>query len=217
MNIIKALISLILYVVCSEIIGLWIEIPDYFGIKYYSYYFFISELLLLILIIIFLRLIRGKNYKLPQVTNRKWYYIASAVGILYVPFQDFINIPYDLLFQTNNKITYDFNGISELITINSLAIIILFPIAEELFFREYLLNGLKNKYSIIFSLIFSSFLFSIMHFPYTQMYFDLDYNINQLYITFFGGLISGIIYIKSKSIGPSILMHIFWNFSAVLI
>ncbi|KAB1160833.1 CPBP family intramembrane metalloprotease [Tenacibaculum aiptasiae] len=31
------------------------------------------------------------------------------------------------------------------------------------------------------------------------------------YLTFFGGIISGFLYFKSKSIEPSIVFHVFWN------
>lgn len=217
MNIFKAILFLILYLICLEFIGLWLIIPERFGIRVYSFHFFVSGIIFLTIMILFIRLVRGKDYKIPQKTESKWYYLAILIGLLYVPIQDLINIPYDYFLNENTQIIYDFNGFQDLIKINSLGTIILFPICEELFFREYILNNLRKRYSFLFSLIFSSFLFSIMHFPYTEMYFDLEYSFNQTYIAFFGGLFLGFLYLKSKSIGPPIIMHICWNFLAILI
>ncbi|KAA3622476.1 MAG: CPBP family intramembrane metalloprotease [Bacteroidetes bacterium] len=217
MNFLRAILFLFLYLIFGEIIGLWVYIPGHFGVKVYSFHFFVTGFLFLCLIILFLRYVKGRDYRFPQKTELKWYLLALLLGVLYIPFQNLLNLPYDFLLNDNNKIVFDFDGISDLMKLNSFATIILFPIAEELFFRDFLLEGLKRKYSIIFSLFFSSLLFSIMHFPYAEIIFDLQYSFNQLYITFFGGLILGLVYLKSKSVGPPIVMHIFWNLFAVMV
>ena len=99
------------------------------------------------------------------------------------------------------------------------------PIAEEYFFRGFIQNKLQKKYTPFISILISSCLFGSWHFLggfNTNVMENMNlFSIiaatvidwHQMYITFFGGLILGFIYYKSKSIGPVILMHAIWNLS----
>lgn len=74
------------------------------------------------------------------------------------------------------------------------------PIFEELIFRGYILERLTRKYSELTALIISSLFFGTIHL-----------NFIQVPNAFFAGLILGIIYLKTKSIIPSILIHFINN------
>ena len=80
------------------------------------------------------------------------------------------------------------------------------PICEEVFFRGFLINGLERKFNLKISLLISSGIFSIFHI-----------HIGSLFPTFILGICLGLLYIKSKSIYPSIFIHSIHNFLAVII
>jgi membrane protease YdiL (CAAX protease family) len=71
------------------------------------------------------------------------------------------------------------------------------PILEELFFRGFLWNSFRSKYSYGLCLFITSSLFGVIH-------FDLIQGIN----AFFIGLVYGFLVDKTKSIWPCILAHI---------
>lgn len=76
---------------------------------------------------------------------------------------------------------------------------ILAPITEEILFRGLLLNRLKSKYGVNKALVVSSIVFALVH-------FDIGIAGRVLF-----GLITGIMYLNTKSLLPSILFHIFAN------
>ena len=80
------------------------------------------------------------------------------------------------------------------------------PICEEVFFRGFLINGLERKFNLKICLLISSGIFSIFHI-----------HIGSLFPTFILGICLGLLYIKSKSIYPSIFIHSIHNFLAVII
>jgi len=82
-----------------------------------------------------------------------------------------------------------------------LSLIIVAPLVEELFFRRFLLKGLRQKYGTVAALLISSLLFCSIHWP--------DYN--NLLPTFTMGLVAGLIYLWSGKILYSILFHVFLN------
>ncbi|MFB9053072.1 lysostaphin resistance A-like protein [Formosa undariae] len=96
-----------------------------------------------------------------------------------------------------------------------IASIFVVPITEELFFRNYILRGLLQNYKPIIAIILSSLMFAFIHIPFISLFYEfLDFSLHQTYITIFGGLLSGILFYKSKSIVPSIIFHIFWNLTS---
>ena len=125
---------------------------------------------------------------------------------------------YNLLFGTDYSIAYMFDGLPKFKNINWISAILLIPIGEELFFREYIQNNLQKKTNKIVAILTASVLFALIHSPYMNLILELSkQDWHSFYLTLFGGIFSGIIYYKSKSIGPSILFHIFWNLTATII
>ena len=125
---------------------------------------------------------------------------------------------YNLLFGTEYYIDYRFDDLSKFKNVNIISSIIFIPIGEELFFREYIQNNLQKKTNAVFAILLASFVFALIHAPYMNLILEsFHQNWNLFYLTLFGGLLSGILYFKSKSIGPSIIFHMLWNLMVIII
>lgn len=85
--------------------------------------------------------------------------------------------------------------------LRSLSILIVSPILEELFFRKFLISKLLEKNNLVISIILSSLLFSLIHIE----------SFNNLLPTFIFGVISGLIFIKTKRIIYTIILHFLYN------
>jgi membrane protease YdiL (CAAX protease family) len=117
------------------------------------------------------------------------------------PFYDFENIVSFLRQFEFEKKYYEFNGFNTILIYRFIEIIFLAPILEELFFRKFLLIKLIEKYDKIIAIGISSLCFSLIHFTSPR----------NLFPTFAFGIISGIIYLKTKKIGYSIILHLIYN------
>ena len=88
------------------------------------------------------------------------------------------------------------NSLQSIIYVLSVAIIT--PIKEEILYRGILYRFFEKKYSFLIGIIISSFIFGILHggFPVTAMIM---------------GIVFAMLYKKTQSILPSIILHIVWN------
>jgi len=82
-------------------------------------------------------------------------------------------------------------------------IVIAAPILEELLFRGVILDGLLKNYQPVHAILFSAFLFALVH-----------GNLAQGIGAFLGGILMGWIYWKTQSVIPGILIHFFNNLAA---
>ncbi|EZH74094.1 hypothetical protein ATO12_14560 [Aquimarina atlantica] len=216
----KAFFATLLYIVGLELIGSWLYIAEVIEFEnYHDYYFLIQGVLQLIVILIFIYFIKNRTFKnLIKKTHRKWYLIAFILGISFVFMQTPLKWMYNLLFGTEYQIAYRFDGLSKFRNINFISFILFIPIGEELFFREYIQNNLQKKTTELIAILLTSFLFALIHSPYKNLILESakqDWHL--FYLTIFGGIISGILYSKSKSTGPSIVFHVFWNLTAMIV
>lgn len=216
----KAILATLLYIIGIELIGSWFYIAEIIEFEnYYKYYFLIQGFLQLIGVLVFIYFIRNRNFKnLIKKTHRKWYLFALLLGISFVFMQTPLKWIYNLLFGTEYYIAYRFDGLPKFKNINLIASILLIPIGEELFFREYVQNNLQKKTRTIVAILNASVLFASIHSPYMNLILESskqDWHL--FYLTIFGGIISGILYFKSKSIGPSIIFHMFWNIMVYIV
>ena len=219
-SILKAILATLLYLFGIELIGSWFYIAEAIEFEnYYKYYFLIQGFLQLIGVLIFIYFIKNRNFKnLIKKTHRKWYLFALILGISFVFMQTPLKWIYNLLFGTEYYIAYRFDGLPKFKNINLISSILLIPIGEELFFREYIQNNLQKKTNTIVAILLASLLFALIHSPYLNLILESskqDWHL--FYLTIFGGIISGILYFKSKSIGPSIVFHIFWNLIVTIV
>jgi membrane protease YdiL (CAAX protease family) len=87
-----------------------------------------------------------------------------------------------------------------------ITLVIVAPVLEELIFRGIMLDGLLKNYSTFKSIVVSSFLFGLVH-------------LNPWQFTggFIFGLFSGWVYSETRSVSPSIIIHVIANFNGFLI
>jgi membrane protease YdiL (CAAX protease family) len=219
-SILKAILATLLYLIGIELIGSWSLIAETIGFEsHYKYYFLIQGTLQLIGVLIFIYFVRKRTFKnLIKKTHRKWYLFALVLGISFVFMQTPLKWIYNLLFGTEYHIAYRFDGLPKFKNINMISAILMIPIGEELFFREYIQNNLQKKTNTIVAILLASILFASIHSPYMNLILESskqDWHL--FYLTIFGGIISGFLYFKSKSIGPSIVFHMFWNIMVYIV
>ena len=140
-----------------------------------------------------------RNYELKFLP----YLILITLGLqfLYRPFWDLERIWNYINYSEFETDFSTFNGFSPSFFYRTFSILIVSPIFEELFFRKYLLNKLMEQNSQKIGIIISSLCFAIIH-------IETPFN---LIPTFISGIISSLIFIKTKKIGYSILLHFLFN------
>jgi membrane protease YdiL (CAAX protease family) len=216
----KAILATLLYLIGMELIGSWFLIAEAIGFESYNnYYLLIQGTLQLIGVLIFIYFIKNWTFKnLIKKIHRKWYLFALILGISFVFMQTPLKWIYNLLFGTEYEIAYRFDGLPKFKNINMISAILMIPIAEELFFREYVQNNLQKKTNTIVAILLASLLFASIHSPYMNLILESsNQDWHLFYLTIFGGIISGVFYFKSKSIGPSIVFHTFWNLMVYIV
>ncbi|WP_299523751.1 CPBP family intramembrane glutamic endopeptidase [Winogradskyella sp.] len=219
-SILKAVLATLLYIVGMELIGSWLYIAEAIEFKNYnSYYNLIQGILQFIGVLIFIYFIKNRTFKsLIKKTDRKWYLLALILGVSFAFIQTPLKWVYNLLFGTEYYIAYRFDGLPKFKNINMISGVLLIPIAEELFFREYIQNKLQKKTNIIVAILTASILFASIHSPYLNLIFDsVKQDWHWFYLTIFGGILSGLLYYKSNSIGPPIIFHMFWNIMVYIV
>ncbi len=188
------------------------------GSFFLDYWMLINGIIELPLIYFFVKKNKFSEGKILKRVEIKWYVLALLMGCAYPFIQVPINFIYNIISNENHYILFDFDGIKNFTNPNLISRILLIPICEELFFREYIQNGLQKKYTPFLAIGITSILFSAIHLPYTNLiYGEFNFSCHHAFIALFGGLFLGGIYYKSKSIGPSILLHICWNLTVYLI
>ncbi|PCI35096.1 MAG: hypothetical protein COB60_04300 [Flavobacteriaceae bacterium] len=214
MTLLKSLIYTILLIFLIEILGLWIVITYEFNLNFLTLN---SRLIngLIELIIIGLFIYFYKNGKLRKPINYQEKYVVRGIvlGLLFPFFQILLSMIYFWDIPTGvNFLDFKFENLRNL---NVIASILFFPISEELFFRNFIQNELHKKYKPIITIFAVAVLFGMIHIMIGAIFFEsVSLNYHRVYIAFFGGLISGILYYKSNSIIPSIIFHMIWNLMA---
>jgi membrane protease YdiL (CAAX protease family) len=143
----------------------------------------------------------NKKSLIPKSANFLYYISAVVLAIIYVLAQEWLNIVYDSLFGTNYEELINYNFKIPVFTKLLVAQVFIIPIAEELFFRKFIQKGLEEYYNGYIALTLSCLLFTVAHYS----------DFHNMFLVFFGGLISAILYFKSKSYAPSLVFHIIWN------
>jgi len=160
---------------------------------------------------IYLGLLKETNFLSVSKTSNTFYIWGFILGVVFVFAQAPLNIIYNELFGTGYLIQFNFDP-NGLLNWTSIAGVIMIPVYEEFFFRKFIQRDLQKAFHPILAITFASILFASIHLPLHSLFFErYVFSFHHAYITFFGGLISGGLFYKSKSIGPSIVMHCFWN------
>jgi membrane protease YdiL (CAAX protease family) len=148
----------------------------------------------------FQKLLNLKRYDLKVIP----YLFLIVLGLQFLdrPFWDLGRIWNYLSYSEFEKDISTFNGFNPAFFYGSISILIIAPILEELFFRKFLLEKLMKKNSQKTGIVISSLCFAFIH-------IETPFN---LIPTFIFGIISCLIYIKTRNIGYSILLHFLINF-----
>ncbi|GAA3630750.1 CPBP family intramembrane glutamic endopeptidase [Flavivirga jejuensis] len=158
-----------------------------YGIPFITLSYFVACLFLIDRKIIDYKLLKFKAKDVFMV-------IISAIGFYIVNLILSI-VPYII---TSNKITIPIDVVYSVKNITILILIV--PIAEELFFRGLLTHGISLVHNNKSAVLVSSIIFALLH-----------YYSGGILIAFLGGLYFGYIYVKTENIFLSIIAHIFAN------
>jgi len=85
--------------------------------------------------------------------------------------------------------------------------IILAPLLEEVFYRHYLYEKIKSKLNVYLSVLIASIIFGILHF----------YGLAGLISTILIGVILQIIYINTKKLVNTIIIHAIYNLAILIL
>jgi len=217
MTIQKSILYTTIFYVFIQILSFWILVlpaSDYRFLIVKSSPSIDSLLTLFILFIIFKYIDKTDFLKFNRI-RIKYLLFAVILGIGFVYIQPILGIIFNHEFSTN---IYDFKFLFEkLKSINTLDLILLTPIVEELFFRNLIQKRLSKNYKPIISIVVTGFLFSMIHIPFPALFIEyIDFSLYHAYFALFGGLLCGIIYYKSESTFPSILFHMIWNLMIII-
>tara|TARA_B110000008_G_C16922252_1_gene545234 strand:- start:47 stop:946 length:900 start_codon:yes stop_codon:yes gene_type:complete len=184
----------------------------------------ISGIVIYLLMFIFLLIILALDDKFEYF--RRIFVIPEPLAILlgtFVLFLDFIFVVtygiVALLSGFDEQVFIDPNSDKNILIMSLLFInlAIAAPIVEELFFRGYLLDKLRNNFSDLISVLTTSIFFGLIHWsPYAD-YLLGSSDFSRVPTTLFGGFLYGFLRIKTGSIWPSIICHSIWNGTIFLI
>lgn len=211
MTILRAVLASLLFIVVLEITGLWMLINiNYDILILVENYRFVNGLLELVIVLLFMWKITDLRSAFKSRFSYGYLLAAILLGITFPFFQGILNIIYYLDFDINLfAVNWNFENLLDL---NVIASILLIPVSEELFFRQYVQNGLHENYSAAKSIIITSLLFALIHLPFVLLYFNPEnFTFHQAYTVFFGGILLGILYHKTRSLWPPLIMHMTWN------
>ncbi|CAM3298102.1 CPBP family intramembrane glutamic endopeptidase [Zobellia roscoffensis] len=145
----------------------------------------------------------GLNYNLIP------FLILSAIGLGFVgqPFWDYNRLIEYFQNASFEPITRNYGELNFEYGYTMLSTLIIAPIFEELFYRKFLFSKLQEKYQLYLAIIISSVCFSAIHFE----------TLSNLIPSFLFGIVSCLIYFKTKKISYSILLHFINNLFVTLI
>jgi membrane protease YdiL (CAAX protease family) len=221
MNVLKYILASILFILFLELLSYacWELYFNNISEEYYKYYLSIFSIIELLLVFLFVYSIGKRTIIKSLVFSKKYTLAAIALGFAYVFIQKPLNLIYNYLFNQNEFIIYDF-VMTDITLWKFIGVVLFIPIAEELFFREFIQKGLYKLNMPKISILLSSLLFALIHLQFTSLFFsdlEISMGFHIAYIALFGGLISALLYHKSKSLIPSILFHVCWNLAVILV
>ena len=127
------------------------------------------------------------------VVGANWWF--ADLAWLLVPQQYVNDYEHEMLLRLVN------GGLASLVIVGVVG-----PVIEEIMFRGILLRGFLQHYTEQRALLLSAGLFAVYHLTFAQ-----------LPVAFVGGLFTGWLYIRSRSLWPCVVAHIGYNTSAVVI
>lgn len=116
-------------------------------------------------------------------------------------FPDFtVASPYDFLSSNNVYV----------LLLASFLVVIIAPIVEEMFYRWTVVNTLKKGMNTSATILFSAFIFALAH-SATNLAYSFYFFVIHFVTTFIIGAIFAFVYIKTKKVIVTIILHTTWN------
>lgn len=171
-----------------------LPLTDYF-------YSFLNGLTILfvVVLVIYLRRIRPEIFQITSLKPLDYLVTLLAFGVIYAYFSNLLfvggNIKNDLLFFRDSPLAF----------LVALQPFIIGPILEELVYRGVLMTSFFEKSKFYLDCLLSAVMFSVAH----LCSYGLSSEVFKNYA--FLGFILAILFRKTRSIYPSILVHMAWN------
>lgn len=205
MKLIRPVLFTLLFIGFTQALKVFLLIV--LGFDLFDYYFLSYGLILLISILLFIYSNKGNKLKLPQSVDIKWYLITLGIFVGLIILRITISWIYILVTHESNTNIVLYSGFSRILSLNNLSFLVFIPIANELFFRGFIQKNLHKHTRPIVAIFISSLLFAAV--PYSELIIaGLYLEFYKPLFTFLAGLVLGTLYYKSKSLGPSVLLHI---------
>lgn len=217
MNVFRALLYSLLYIVFVELVSIWqLAGMALWGTEFNPdpYVHFVNGALAFIGVFLFMNL--SGRFKLADLKAKTVFYpLAIVLGFGFLFLQVPLNFIFNEISGSHYQIAFEFEW-ANLITLSSFSALLFIPITEELFFRQFIQGGLARNYPAWLALVLSALLFAFIHLGLGSALMGYGLNWHLAYQALFGGLISSGLFFFSKSVGPSILFHISWNLAVIL-
>lgn len=146
----------------------------------------------------------------PILNKVTWFYIMGFFLLQYLTMK--ITYDYGILISESWRVFYnlDFPYITHFqypvigFTLYILSRVVLVPVIEEFFYRVFLIIFFRKWMNIWIAVLLQTVLFAAMHpfSPFSACIF---------------GLLLGILYVRTKSILPGLILHAIWNLYSALI
>lgn len=198
------LIKLFLYKVAISIVGyIILEILSVIGLNKESIEPYIKLLGDILAYVVFVKIYIKKNKHKLKIKNTLNFKAYSFVVLLLISYILIYDNTLQIFLSNIIKDSWIYEAFAEEMKVPIVALIsisLVAPIFEEIVFRGIILDGLLIKYSPKKAIIISALIFGVIH-------GNFDQGVNAFLI----GIILGIIYFKTKSLLPGILIHFLNN------
>lgn len=135
-----------------------------------------------------------------------WGLLAGCITIC-------IGLILQFIMTTSGSNISDINNIADLeVHFSKYSLVLLVgttPIAEEIFFRGFLLQKIESFFGEKYAIFFTALLFGMIHITYLKIF--------PVIISLFIGLVLGYMVIKTKNLFSAIIAHITYNLVTILI
>lgn len=139
-----------------------------------------------------------KNQTFKRTPEKKTLWFLTALIATFTVSIGFISIIiiWKLRGSPSDSLAYSTN--SEINLFQIFSVILIGPVIEEVIFRHFLFNALKQKYKIFTSVLISALCFAVLHF-------------DNIFGAFIGGILLSFLYLRSGDLVYPIAAHILHN------
>lgn len=222
LNIWKALVAFVVIVILHNLLKLTDNLSsEMFNMKYEPWSWtiraikFLAEVLFFLIIYFGLRKYIFRKLDFPESNKTLFLIMAISLGMLMAFIQPLLIKGFSYLqgFEGFNKPHAEPIDFHPRHMFYNVSTVLLAPFMEELFFRGFILQGLLNKYKAAIGILVSAILFGFWHYPFLDPDIISFYHV---FLTFMVGVLTGVLYLKTRKLFYPILLHISMNLLVVL-